>query len=153
MTAEQAIFASMKTLATGDTGVGGLYESGGAAYIHGGVFLADERPQLRSLPRLMFSFSGPDRWDGDSTEIANIMCRIIVECDRNTAFGTGDTPEAAGTLSTICDRVKTVYDGQPLTVTGWTVADMHIARGPYTAPSDEAVVRRVIEIPFIACKS
>lgn len=157
MTAEQEIFRAFKDLALADTTSGGLFETGGANRLSGGFYLADERPQNRALPRIVMYVAATDRYDGDATELQEMVWRLIVEVDRNKAFGTGSTPEAAGQLANICDRVKTLYDGKDLSTatnwgSAWSAAPIYISRGPYTAPSDDKVVRRVFEFKINACK-
>ena len=150
--AEQEAFKAMRAIMVLDTASGGLFAATGTLtnYLSGGVYLADD-PAAHAhgaYPRVLFSISGPDRYDGEANEVANLSVRVIVEVDRNNAFGAGDNHFDAGVMAGICNRLKTVFDTVSLTVGNFGTCKMHISRGPYPAPSTKDIVRRIIEIPL-----
>jgi hypothetical protein len=150
MAVEQAVFKALRDKAVADTGSGGLWESGGAnSLLHGGGFRLDgSEMRTRDLPRIDVSpppllrqdASGLDVWDG------LWRMRVLVRKDR--AFGTGDTPEAAGVLSGILDRVNAVYDKATVSVSGYTPSTLSIGR-IIPGPGDDETVVRVVEFQIM----
>lgn len=153
MSAEQAIFKGLYDKAVLDTGTGGLFEiSGstpGANYLTGGFRLEGDSTRERSEPRIEVIPPDQDRMDASGLDVWDGLWRIRAIVKRDRAYGTGDTPEAAGVLSGIMDRIEAVFDKATITVSGYTPCTLSIVgvrRGPETAH----MTARTVEFRIVA---
>lgn len=155
MSFEQAHFKAMLALAQADTGAGGLFESGGANRLYGGFVRSDQQPppETHNLPRVEVTFLPAVRNDSADGRGESVVVRMAVKIRRDNAFGTGDTPENAGVVDGIMDRLEAVYHGASLSATGWSPAVMSVLRSPFQGPSDRAVVTRIMECLLVSSPS
>lgn len=146
---EQAVFYGLKEAAVADTGSGGLFESSGSAYLTGGFRLEGESERTRAYPRIDVQPVYHGRMDASDVDIWSGLWRMRVMVQRDRAFGTGDTPEAAGQLSAVMDRVEAVFDKVSVDVPGYDASTLSISRS-FRGPETPDVVSRIVEFNIVA---
>jgi hypothetical protein len=142
---EQKTFRAFKAKFTADSTLVALVLPG--AMIH-----AEELQRTRTLPRIEFSMTGQQATDASGTRMDSAVVRLGVFVKRDLAHGSGSTPEVAGQLEGIIDRIETTFNGSNAagaTITDstaeWTFATIGRARILH-GPSSDDVVHRVIEV-------
>lgn len=142
MSFEQSTFKAFKDLFAADSTLVGLVKPG--TFVH-----AEELPRLRTVPRIEFSMASQAADDSSGQRNDTAIVRLGVFVKRDLAHGAGATPEVAGQLEGIIDRMETVYNGSAsagvsLSASGWTFGKTGRAR-ILSGPSTEDVVHRVME--------
>ena len=146
---EQALFKGLKDLFAADTGSG---LAGSSMCAPGGFVRTETVAQsAANTPRIecqieAFSDIGLAREDASTfARCGRVSAILTAVCDRGTAHGTGDTPEAAGVIDNIVNRMWTVYENVRPTVSGWEPSkiDMTVVASP---PSRDNLLRRSVRL-------
>jgi len=151
MGVEQAVFKGLLTAAKADTGGSGLYGETSANRLYGGFKLQGEDMRTHDLPRIEVAPPINSRMDASGQDIWTGLWRMRVMVQRDRAFGTGDTPENAGVLSGIMDRVNAVFDKATITLGSGTASTLSINR-VIPGPENENTVVRIIEFTILVCE-
>ena len=149
---ETAIFAALLTKAEADTGAGGLFETSGTNRLIGGFILSSWREKERHVPRIEVDPPESGRIDSHDTENTEAVWRFHVICQRNRAYGTGDTPQTSGQMDGIVGRVEAVFDAATISPSGWTSGVVSCDRH-YRGPETPEYAHRIVEMVIRASRS
>lgn len=144
MSFEQALFKAFKDKFTGTL----------ATRVKPGGFIRFESQRsYRNERRIEWEFVGSEPMDyfhatADQVQVEMATVRLHIFHEDSTAFGTGDTPENAGSVDNIVDSVRTAYDNILLTVSGYVVT--RLPRGVLSVGSAPGgAVRRIMEYTIV----
>lgn len=139
MSFEQAVFEAFVDAYAADTGPGGLVE----LLNPGGFGRQDGDAAADSYPTADFNLINSQKITNHDGSVVTCPVQITVVCKRDNAFGVGDTPEHAGLVDNILDRMETVFDGVALSQSAYglsRVIKINEGRGE----ANPEVIRRYI---------
>lgn len=154
MAFDQALFKAFKDKFAADSTLVGLVNPGSFDRIEN---RRTHEPELRIDFEMVgprdYSYANPTGSSGQlgQIKVSLAVVRLHVWAQDSTAFGTGDTNEAAGLIDSITDRLRTVYDNVALTVAGFRTVKMGLGEVSIgAAPAGQ--VHRIYQ-QFVLCSS
>lgn len=136
----RAIATAMESKALLDTGDGGLFEPAGLNRITG--FHTTIAPVSETMPYIVITPVRLAENKSFSTDVVEALIQISVWCDRVTQGLTG---------SHIHDRVRELYDREPLTASGWSIGP-GVIEEQRVFESEGRAVQYMTDIAYIAQK-